>query len=64
MQYTSAQGLKYMQMLYQELEVPLDAMAVGLDGLKAASLSRVEASQQDIIAPYFDDLLVSLKSFM
>jgi hypothetical protein len=63
-QYTSAEGLKYMHLLYQELAVPLDAMAVGLDGLKAASLRRMEASQQDVIAPYFDDLIVSLKSFI
>jgi Phycobilisome protein len=64
MQYTSAEGLKYMHLLYQELAVPLDAMVVGLDGLKAASLSQVDASQQDIIAPYFDDLLLGLKSFI
>ncbi len=64
MQYTSAEGLKYMHLLYQELEVPLDAMAVGLDGLKAASLKRVEASEQHIIAPYFDDLIFSLKAFI
>jgi Phycobilisome protein len=70
--YTSAEGLKYMHLLYQELEVPLDAMAVGLDGLRLASLSRIEASQQfspgeaapTIVAGYFDDLIVSLKSFV
>ena len=64
MQYTSAEGLKYMHLLYQELEVPLDAMAIGLDGLKAASLSRIEVSQHGIVSPYFDDLIVSLKSFI
>jgi hypothetical protein len=63
-QYTSAEGLKYMHLLYQELEVPLDAMAVGLDGLKVASLKRIEASQQAIVSPYFDDLIISLKSFV
>ncbi len=62
-QYTSAEGLKYMQLLYQELAVPLEAMAVGLDGLRSASLSRIEANQKQIISPYFDDLIVSLKSF-
>lgn len=61
--YTSDEGLKYMHLLYQELEVPLDAMAVGLDGLRSASLSRIETSQQTIVADYFDDLIVSLKSF-
>jgi hypothetical protein len=72
MQYTSAEGLKYMHLLYQELEVPLDAMAVGLDGLRSASLSRIEASQRfskgeatpTIVSVYFDDLIVSLKSFI
>ena len=28
-----------MQLLYQELQVPLDAMIVGLEGIKAASLN-------------------------
>jgi hypothetical protein len=39
--YTSAEGLHSMQLLYQELQVPLDAMVVGLEGVKAASLKRI-----------------------
>ena len=59
--YTSTEGLHYMQLLYQELQVPLDAMVVGLEGIKAASLKRVELEQQAIIAPYFDHLIEQLK---
>ncbi|WP_310485061.1 phycobilisome protein [Chamaesiphon sp. VAR_48_metabat_403] len=62
-EYTSAEGLKNMQALYQELQVPLDAMTVGLEGIKAASLRRIDASHHAIVAPYFDHLISQLKSF-
>ena len=62
-QYTSVEGLHNMQILYQELQVPIDAMAVGLEGIKAASLRRIEPSQHAIIIPYFDHLITQLKSF-
>jgi len=61
--YISVEGLHYMQLLYQELQVPLDAMVVGLEGIKAASLKRVEPEQQETIAPYFDHLIEQLKQF-
>ncbi|MDZ8050575.1 MAG: phycobilisome protein [Aulosira sp. ZfuVER01] len=61
--YTSTEGLHYMQLLYQELQVPLDAMVVGLEGIKAASLKRVEPEPQAILAPYFDRLIEQLKQF-
>jgi hypothetical protein len=61
--YTSSEGLHYMQLLYQELQVPLDAMVVGLEGIKAASLKRVELEQQPVLAPYFDHLIEQLKQF-
>ncbi|WP_019498984.1 hypothetical protein [Pseudanabaena sp. PCC 6802] len=61
--YTSAEGLHYMQLLYQELHVPLDAMVVGLEGVKAASLKHVEPDRQAAIAPYFDRLIDELKKF-
>ncbi|OLP19328.1 phycobilisome protein [Leptolyngbya sp. 'hensonii'] len=61
--YTSQEGLNYMQLLYQELQVPLDAMVVGLEGIKTASLKRVEAEQQAALAPYFDHLIEQLKQF-
>lgn len=61
--YTSAEGLHYMNLLYQELHVPLDAMVVGLENIKAASLQRLESDQQPQIAPYFDHLIEHLKQF-
>ena len=61
--YTSTEGLQYMQLLYEELQVPLDAMVVGLEGVKAASLKRVSADQQDQLAPYFDHLIQRLNQF-
>lgn len=62
--YTSAEGLHYMQLLYQELRVPLDAMVVGIDGIKTASLKRVNPEHQALLAPYFDHLIQQLKSFI
>ncbi|UKP00466.1 phycobilisome protein [Nostoc sp. UHCC 0870] len=61
--YTSTEGLHYMQLLYQELQVPLDAMVVGLEGIKTASLKRVASEQQAQISPYFDHLIEQLKQF-
>jgi hypothetical protein len=51
-----------MQLLYRELRVPLDAMVLGLENLKAASLKRLPDRQQTL-APYFDHLLTKLSSF-
>jgi hypothetical protein len=62
-EYTSAEGLQNMQALYQELQVPLDAMTVGLEGMKTASLHRIDPSQHSIVSPYFDHLINQLKSF-
>ncbi len=61
--YTSPEGLGYMQQLYEELQVPLKAMIVGLEGIKTASLKRVSPDQQDTLAPYFDSLIAELKQF-
>ena len=60
--YTSATGLHAMQLLYQELKVPLDAMVVGLEGIKHASLYRLEASTLEL-EPYFDHLISQLRQF-
>ncbi|HAX79172.1 MAG TPA: phycobilisome protein, partial [Cyanobacteria bacterium UBA11372] len=62
-EYTSDTGLHYMKLLYQELQVPLDAMVVGLEGIKTASLQRIDEEEGDAIAPYFDHLIERLKSF-
>lgn len=60
-EYTSSEGLYYMKLLYQELQVPLDAMVVGLEGLKVASLKRCEENQ--LVAPYFDHLIQKMAAF-
>jgi hypothetical protein len=62
-QYTSPEGLSYMRLLYQELQVPLDAMLVGLEGIKTASLKRVAPDQLDQLAPYFDHLIEQMQQF-
>ncbi len=61
--YTSREGLGYMQQLYQELQVPLDAMVLGLEGIKTASLRRLPDSQHEPLAPYFDHLIERLRAF-
>lgn len=61
--YTSAEGLQHMQALYQELRVPLDAMVMGLEGIKTASLKRIAPEQQESLAPYFDHLIEQLRQF-
>jgi Phycobilisome protein len=61
--YTSTEGMHYMNLLYEELEVPLPAMVVGLEGIKKASLQRVEPAQQELLAVYFDQLIDRLKKF-
>jgi hypothetical protein len=61
--YTSLEGLFYMKLLYQELHVPLSAMIVGLEGIKRASLRRVDPEQAVILDPYFDHLTHHLNQF-
>jgi hypothetical protein len=61
--YLSDEGLHAMQLLYQELQVPLNAMAVGLEGIKTASLKRVKPEQQEVLAPYYERLIERLKQF-
>jgi hypothetical protein len=62
-QYTSPEGLHHMQLLYRELQVPLDAMLVGLEGIKTASLNRVEPDRSQELAPYFDHLIEQMRQF-
>ncbi len=62
-QFTSSEGLHHMNLLYQELQVPLDAMVVGLEGIKAASLKRVSDLEAENLAPYFEHLITQLKAF-
>ncbi|MEH2192700.1 MAG: phycobilisome protein [Nostoc sp.] len=62
-EYTNPTGLHYMNLLYQELHVPLDAMLLGLKSIKAASLKRCPANQQETLAFYFDHLISQLATF-
>ena len=61
--YTSDRGLSYMEQLYQELKVPLDAMVLGLEQLKVFSLQHFEPAQQPELEPYFDRLIESMRGF-
>ncbi|NJR23759.1 MAG: phycobilisome protein [Richelia sp. CSU_2_1] len=61
--FTSDEGLHYMNLLYQELQVPLRAMVLGLEGIKSASLSRIDAGDREKLAPYFDRLIDKLRQF-
>lgn len=62
-QFTSPQGLHHMQLLYQELRVPLEAMILGLETIKVASLKRLKPDQREALAPYFDHLITQLSRF-
>ncbi len=66
-EYTSTTGLAAMQQLYVALAVPLDAMIVGLEGLKTASTNQVadQLGSPDgaALAPYFDHLIDCLNQF-
>jgi hypothetical protein len=70
--YSSPEGLHYMELLYQELAVPLDAMVLGLEEIKAASLkrypgdrhaARTPALDSTTLEPYFDHLIDRMKQF-
>ncbi len=62
--YTSPPGLEAMKQLYQELQVPLPAMVVGLKGIKQASLKRLPADTHQTLAPYFDHLIDKMMLFV
>ncbi len=62
--YTSATGLHYMNLLYQELQVPLDAMILGLENIKINSLRRCDNLEpRENLAAYFDHLIEQLDGF-
>ena len=62
-EYTSQEGLGYMEQLYRELQVPLDAMVLGLENLKLYSLKQFSSKQQTSLAPYFEHLIRAMKQF-
>jgi Phycobilisome protein len=61
--YLSQVGLHHMEQLYQVLRVPLSAMVFGLEGIKTASLKRIDPAQQVMLAPYFDHLILHMQHF-
>lgn len=62
-QYTSLEGLHYMDLLYQELAVPLDAMVVGLEAMKQIGIEQCGGDKKEELLPYFDHLIDRLKEF-
>lgn len=63
LEYTSQEGLGYMEQLYQELNVPLDAMILGLTKLKERSLAEFCLTKDGQCAVYFDHLISQLEKF-
>ena len=61
--YTSQEGLNYMEQLYQELQVPLDAMVLGLENLKFYSLQEFAVAKRHDLEIYFEQLIKQLKQF-
>ena len=61
--YISDRGLGYMEQLYQELQVPLEAMLLGLEQLKVFSLRYFAPEQHSELESYFDRLIESMGQF-
>lgn len=63
-EFTSPEGLHYMDLLYQELRVPLAAMVAGLLALERSSLQRLKNMEDSAAySPYFARLIESLRTF-
>ena len=60
-EFTSSEGLHYMDLLYRELRVPLPAMVAGLEALKQSSLQRLEGGEA--FSQYFARPIESLRAF-
>jgi hypothetical protein len=62
-EFISQEGLENMRLLYQELQVPLDAMVCGLEQLKINSLQQFPSETSQELTLYFDHLIHHLKRF-
>lgn len=62
-EFLSQEGLKNMDLLYQELRVPVPAMLCGLEQLKTVSLQQFSSEEQDLLGLNFDYLITALKQF-
>ncbi|MGD1851410.1 MAG: phycobilisome protein [Cyanophyceae cyanobacterium] len=65
--YLSQEGLGYMALLYEELQVPLPAMVVGIRALAIASCTHCQPAHEndltDIINENFSPLIAALEAF-
>lgn len=61
--FTSSVGLQNMELLYQELGVPLGAMVFGLESLKSCTLEQVYPEETPNLSPYFEHLITALQQF-
>ena len=63
--FTSPRGVQAMELLYQELHVPLGAMVRGLELLKqhTMALCPIHQPMGDTVAACFDHLIASLQGF-
>jgi hypothetical protein len=62
-EYTSPEGLRSLELLYQHLHVPLAAMVAGVQALEVVSTRRLGSQHEPLVKPYFDHLLEHLKRF-
>ncbi len=62
-EFTSQKGLSYMEQLYQEMQVPLDAMILGLTKLKEQSMAKFCLFKNGQCSVYFDHLIGQLEKF-
>ncbi|WP_341737570.1 phycobilisome protein [Microcoleus sp. CAWBG640] len=62
-EFFSQEGLKNMELLYQELGVPVPAMLCGLEQLKTVCLQQFSSEEQDLLGLNFDHLISALKQF-
>ncbi|MGB7442396.1 MAG: phycobilisome protein [Coleofasciculaceae cyanobacterium] len=62
-QFTCEEGLHYMNLLYQELQVPIPAMVLGLESTKDSSLQRLSDDWKETLEPYFEHLIGQLRLF-
>lgn len=63
-QFTSPKGLKKMRLLYEEMQVPMVPLMLGLNNLKPAALETLSTEQKDIVYPYFDHLIEQMEKFI
>jgi hypothetical protein len=61
--YTSDRGLAHLEELYREMQVPFDAMKLGLENLKVYALAQFAPPEAKNLVPYFDHLIEQMLQF-